>query len=261
MASTASTSSPKDPVTSASRPHKHHKKAVPIRLMPLENSQSLPSPTNEFKCAHCSETFEYKSSLIIHEMSHKRMTTCGVCSKQIFMGNIDEHLKSHHETKMQPEVQPEKLFECDLCPKVCEQKVEMAIHMVSYHQRIRRRKIVEKESKDEEARESFECLICHKIFTSLTVVQRHVKLHSEDFDGEKFKVVKEKKEFEGQVMKNGKLGKRLRKELKAATGGGFVTVRMNNKSGEKENEENGGKKFIHSELKVLRVLEAFKGLF
>lgn len=96
--------------TRPSRAQKHHKKACPIRVMqhnsPQTPAPSTSEPSNAFKCSNCSESFEYKSSLIIHEMSHKRKTTCQVCSKKIYKENFKEHLKIHLENKS---------YYCDFC--------------------------------------------------------------------------------------------------------------------------------------------------
>ncbi|KAG5668943.1 hypothetical protein PVAND_016849 [Polypedilum vanderplanki] len=61
--------------------------------------QIMQESSNKFKCRHCSEIFEYKSQLILHEITHKSKITCQVCSKKIFKDKIKEHMKVHLKNK------------------------------------------------------------------------------------------------------------------------------------------------------------------
>ncbi|KAL7013155.1 hypothetical protein ACKWTF_015222 [Chironomus riparius] len=86
--------------------------------------QIEPSPIAIFKCSTCTQTFEFKSQQIIHEMSHKVKSTCQVCSKKIYKGNMKEHMKIHLRNKS---------YICNFCNEKFATKFLMIFHLRSQH--------------------------------------------------------------------------------------------------------------------------------
>lgn len=83
-----------------------------------------PSSIAIFKCSTCTQTFEFKSQQIIHEMSHKVKSTCQVCSKKIYKENMKEHMKIHLRNKS---------YICNFCNEKLATKFLMIFHLRSQH--------------------------------------------------------------------------------------------------------------------------------
>lgn len=141
-----------------SRSHKHHKKEVPIRVaqpstakVTLDSLKLQSDSKNEFKCQHCSESFEFKSMLIIHELSHRRKVCCQVCNKKVYKTNYDEHMESHLAKKS---------FICDYCGLQFARK-----YMVMRHMRVHIKTKI------------YECEEFGKEFNSITHYKNHKFTH------------------------------------------------------------------------------------
>lgn len=112
-----------------------------------------PPDSNGFKCRHCNKIFEYKSMLIIHELTHKRKIICPVCSKKVYKANRDEHMEVHFN---------KKCYICDYCGLRFGAKSLILRHM-STHSKIKR----------------FQCKQCGRGFSRNYIYQNHILTHIE----------------------------------------------------------------------------------
>jgi DNA-directed RNA polymerase subunit RPC12/RpoP len=135
----------------------------PFRDVP----KSLPDPLTPIKldhahkCSKCPRTFEFRSSLIVHELEHRPKIRCPQCPQLVFAETLEEHKKMHKKKKsgeekglksqleVKKEVTEEEVevvkeemissenlpakFKCDECKRKFSQKFQLLEHIFRDH--------------------------------------------------------------------------------------------------------------------------------
>lgn len=160
-----------------------HKKACPVRTVQQNiHPESFISEKNSFQCSSCPLVFDFRSQLLVHELSHKETNPCEFCGKAIFKDNIQAHMDLCKSLSI-----------CDFCGFTAsrnELNKHLELHVKS--QKVKKRKhkpfcdVCKREYKDiellkahnESVHEStldYKCRICKNLFISLALVRQHIK--------------------------------------------------------------------------------------
>lgn len=112
------------------------------------------SSSSAISCSICFQTFEKNSQLSLHSQTHPfvddEASICKICGKNVSQENMMGHIKITHLN----------IIKCRYCDFRC-QELKMSDHVHRTHSGLN----------------NFVCNICGKIFTSLSILNSHLKYH------------------------------------------------------------------------------------
>ncbi|XP_011875342.1 PREDICTED: zinc finger protein 135-like isoform X2 [Vollenhovia emeryi] len=127
------------------------------------------SKVQSLKCAFCTQTFNFPSVLERHMRSHtnERPYLCQLCNKSFKqLGHLSQHALTHHDYRS---------FQC----AVCGVKLE-SLELLKQHAHSHKDETATTTSKIRDVYRLFECDSCKKVFTTKSVLERHIFTHTQE---------------------------------------------------------------------------------
>ncbi|XP_012151270.1 uncharacterized protein LOC105663891 isoform X1 [Megachile rotundata] len=137
------------------------RKKVPTESRPLKMNGDP-----NLQCSFCNQKFNFPSVLKRHMRSHtnERPYICDVCNKSFKqLGHLSQHSLTHKDYRS---------FLCTICGIKFETLSSLKVHSQSHKEAYI--------SKTKETFRLFECDNCKKVFTTKSVLERHILTHSHE---------------------------------------------------------------------------------
>ena len=158
--------------------------APPLPISPLPfplpgSRPRLPEPKEEgvFSCQYCPLSFDAKSHLASHLVSHENSTStspaekpyqCPQCTESYDSSRqLNMHMKKTHQAAVMQVVEKEKLFKCDECGKSFQQEHHLGVHVYLKHLTDEMLGITENGG-------TFPCAHCGRVFEYKHLLKSHM---------------------------------------------------------------------------------------
>ncbi|XP_071626783.1 uncharacterized protein [Temnothorax longispinosus] len=140
------------------------------RKLPAE---SRVSKVQSLQCTYCKQKFSFPSVLERHMRSHtnERPYVCEVCNKSFKqLGHLSQHSLTHHDYRS---------FQCTVCDVKFDSLDSLKQH-ASSHKGGTTTTTTTTTSKIRDVYRLFECDCCKKVFTTKSVLERHIFTHTQE---------------------------------------------------------------------------------
>ncbi|EZA53562.1 hypothetical protein DMN91_005990 [Ooceraea biroi] len=147
----------------------------------------VPKMQSALQCMYCKQKFSFPSVLERHMRSHtnERPYVCEVCNKSFKqLGHLSQHSLTHHDYRS---------FQCTVCAVKFDSLDSLKQHTSHSHRGDAATTTAATTAKIRDVYRLFECDNCKKVFTTKSVLERHIFTHTQErqFDckvcGKRFK--------------------------------------------------------------------------